>query len=134
MYTRHGTQSDRVYVAAGSPRILRPAGSPDPACSAPGALAASNKTIVGWFNQNNLRIVDLGENGAIIDFIQPGVSQARPRCQQRLRHQPDQPSRSERQAGRDGESDVRGDASCAKSWLNPNGKGRFHDQVRRQLY
>ncbi|WP_253201203.1 TonB-dependent receptor [Sphingomonas quercus] len=132
MYTRHDTQSNRVYVAGWIAQNFAPcqiSKSADPNCAAPGALAAANRNIVGWFpqqygayqnnvrdtrydgrlalqwqpadsllitlddnftrqrinndnygfgvwfNQANLRNVQLDENGAMLDFTQPGVSQ-----------------------------------------------------------
>ncbi|MHA6770163.1 TonB-dependent receptor [Sphingobium ummariense] len=180
MYTRHDTQSNRVYVAGWIAQNFAPcqiAGSPDPACAAPGALAAANKNIVGWFpqqygayqnnvkderidarlalqwqptddllltlddnfsrqkitndnygfgvwfNQNNLRTVQLDENGAIIDFTQPGVSQTD------LNSNNGYDINQTNQAGLNVKWDAtenltfEADASYAKSWLNPNGKG-----------
>ena len=180
MYTRHDTQSNRVYVAGWIAQNFagcQLAGSSDPGCAAPGALATANKNTVGWFpqqygayqnnvkderidgrlalqwqpsdkllvtiddnfsrqkitndnygygvwfNQANLRNVQLDKNGAVTDFKQPGVSQTDFNAANGyIVNQTNLTGLNVKWDVSDNFK-IEGDASFAKSWLNPNGKG-----------
>jgi len=180
MYTRHDTQSNRVYVAGWIAQNFAPCqikGSADAACAAPNALATANKTIVGWFpqqygayqnnvkderidarlalqwkptddllvtlddnfsrqtitnanygfgvwfNQANLRNVDLDKNGAIIDFTQPGVSQTDLNSLNGSDiNQTNQAGLNIKWTATDNLT-IEADGSYAKSWLNPGNSG-----------
>lgn len=180
MYTRHDTQSNRVYVAgwiAQNFAACQIKGSSDPNCAAPNAMAAANKNTVGWFpqqygayqnnvkderidarialqwkptdallvtlddnfsrqtitnanygfgvwfNQANLRNVELDKNGAILDFTQPGVSQTDLNSLNGSDiNQTNQTGLNVKWNATDNLT-IEADGSYAKSWLNPGNSG-----------